>query len=336
MSWLARFLVYNLLLSLGAGIFAWLVVLGALRLLKVRSSALSFCFLSLPVLKTLLILLGVGLALPWPAALFESWHRQAVPTLQALPLVLAWAALLSTGYVLILHRARRAALDGARPAGQADPRLAGIYAGVLERFQKMPCPECSDDLCGTVELKTHPELLITGKASSPLALVEGGTAAILFPAGLAACLDDDELAGALAHELAHFYLRRPGWCSAGTLQKLALVSPLALLLEESMHRQEEKACDEQALAILGQPALYAGMLTKSYRYARQQAGRAAVERLQVLPRLVGFRPLLSERVEAILRPALLGEGRRQSGLVIWLVWGILFALLFFSISVIPS
>ena len=68
---------------------------------------------------------------------------------------------------------------------------------------------------------------------------------IVFPAGLLERLNDGELSAALAHELAHFSLRRASWCSACNLSKLELVSPAALLSAEYLHREEEKAGADQ-------------------------------------------------------------------------------------------
>lgn len=336
MALLVRFLVYNLLLSLVAGILAWLIVFACVRLLGIWSSLLALCFFSLPLIKSILVLLGVGLVFPWPTQWFENWHNLALPFDRVLPVLLIWAIGVVLVYLLIVRRARQATLRGARPASEVAPRLASVFETVLEGFQKMPCPQCSDSLWCTIELKTKPYLLVSDRINSPLALVEGGEPVILFPVGLVSRLSDSELAGALAHEIAHFHLRHPGWCSVDTLQKLTLINPTASLVGEYIHRQEEKACDELAISIIGKPELYAGMLTKSYRFAKEQAGRTALGRLQVLPRLVGFKPLLSERVEHLLNVPSIPQTWKQSRVVAWLVWAMLFWVLFPGVSFIHS
>ncbi len=330
MTLLARFLVYNLLLSLAAGLVAWAIAVAALRLLGIRSSAQSLSLLGLPLVKSLFILAGLGLAFPWPAALFERWHAMALPFRQVLPFLLAWAVGINLILLIVIRQARRALLKDARPAAQAAPRLVAIFDQVAVAYQNVPCPTCSDDICCVVQQNRQVSLLVSERLDSPLALADPGAPAILFPAGLVPLLSDAELAGALAHELAHFILRRPYWCSAGTLQKISLLSPLAALVSHYLHRQEEKACDDLAVALAGQPEIYAGMLTKSFRFASQQKGKAALRRWQPLPRLLGFKPLLSERVEHILS----GDARpacgKSSRAVFWLAWGLLFILLFFS------
>jgi len=344
---LARFLVYNMLLSLAAGLVAWLIVMAALRLLRIQSSAQSLYLLSLPVFKSFLILLGVGLVFPWPAQLFEGWHRQAIPFRQVLPFLLIWAVIVYLAYQLLVRRARQALLKDALPATQTAPHLAAIFNSVQAAYQHVPCPTCDDDLCCVVQLNRSVALLVSERLDSPVALTDAGQPALLFPAGLIPLLRDDELAAALAHELAHFILRRPNWCSAGTLQKLTLLNPLTGLMSHYLHRQEEKACDdlaikaiaaiepvtgEAALPATGQPELYAEMLTKCYRYASQQKEPVTLGGWQPLPRLLGFRPLLSERVEHILAVGDASGEQKHSPVVFWLVWAALFGLLFFSWS----
>ena len=338
---LVRFLIYNLLLSLAAGLAAWLIVMAALRLLRVQSSAQSLYLLSLPLFKSFFILLGLGLVLPWPAQLFENLHRQALRYWQVLPFLLVWAIGVYLAYRLLVRRARQMLLKDARPAAQAAPHLAAIYKAVAEAYTRVPCPTCDDDLCCVVELNQTAELLVSEQLDSPVALTDFGQPALIFPAGLIPLLSDAELAAALAHELAHFILRRPNWCSAGTLQKLTLLNPLTGLMGHYLHRQEEKACDDLALAALmrieafsasGQPELYAGMLTKCYRFAREQKRPVALGGWQPLPRLLGFKPLLSERVEHILSAGGAVGSKKSSPLVFWLVWAALFGVLFLSWS----
>ncbi len=335
-----RFLEYNLLLSLAAGLVAWLIVLGVVRFLGIRSSSLGFCFFSLPVVKSMLISLGIGLVFPWPAQWFGKWHILALPPWRVLPLLLIWAAGITLVYWLIVKRARQSVLVEAQTAGETAPRLTAAFENVLEGFHKTTCPQCSDDLCCTIELKASPRLLVSTRVNSPLALTDGGEPAILFPAGLVSRLSDAELRGALAHEMAHFYLRLPNWCSAGTLQMITPISPIASLVGEYLHRKEEMACDELAVSILGQPEVYANMLTKSYRYAREQRNHAALGRLQVFPRLVGglvsSKPLLSERVERLLSLESTPASWKQSRLVAWVAWALLVLLIFYSSAFIPS
>ncbi len=76
----------------------------------------------------------------------------------------------------------------------------------------------------------------------------------------------------------------------------------AALVMTHINREEEKAADEMAVRVMGQPEAYADMLLKSYRYALNHA-HPVEGKLQVLPRLLGFRPMLTERVERLLHPS---------------------------------
>ncbi len=244
-----------------------------------------------------------------------------------LPFLLVWIAGVYLVYRSAVRQARLAVLRDAQPAAEASPRLAAVYATVAEAYQHVPCPTCNDDICCAIPQDRQSVLLVSERLDLPVALTDFGAPAIIFPAGLIPLLNDAELAGALAHELAHFVLRRPNWCSAGTLQKLTMINPLSGLVGHYLHRQEEKACDALAIAVTGEPELYAGMLTKSYRYASGQK-EPGTRHMQLLPRLVGFKPLLSERVEHILSAGTIAGLEKRSPVVFWLVWTILFAVLF--------
>ncbi len=329
MTALIRFLAYNVLVSLVAGGAAWLVVWLIVRGLGLRAGAVSFCFLALPVVKALLLIVGVGVVFPWPALVFQALHAQALPFAELWPWLLLWGISVFLIYRWAVWRARQTLLRGARPAADLAPRLAAAYDSVGEAYRQAPAPSCADELCCVRETPLHPKLLVAEGLDSPLALTGGGAPAILFPVGLVSQLDDGELACALAHERAHFVLRRRDWCSVGTLQFLTLLDPVAALAGEYLHRQEEIACDDLAVSVVKRPEAFASMLTKAYRFARQHAPGKLSARLRVLPQLVGFRPLLSERVERLLAPQAPSARRALSPVVVWLVWGCLVAVLFF-------
>jgi Zn-dependent protease with chaperone function len=325
-----RFLAYNLLASLAGGLLVWLVVWAAVRGMRVRSGAQSFCFFSLAVFKSLLLLLGIGLLFPWPAAWFEALHAPALPPVQVLPYFLIWSGVVSLVFYFTGRHARRAVLEHALPAAGADPHLPAVFHPLVEEFQKNSCRQCREDFCSVAILGKTPRLMVSDRIRSPMVLIGGGDATVVFPRGLLSRLTDSELAGALAHELAHLVLRRPVWCSAGTLQKMVWMVPAAGVAGEYLRRQEETACDRLALGITGQPPdEYAGMLTKCFRFARGESGLRMDARLEALPRLVGFKPLLSDRVERLVGPHSLDENRQPPAWLVWTVWVCLAALLLF-------
>ncbi|MGB7538754.1 MAG: M56 family metallopeptidase [Anaerolineales bacterium] len=324
-----RFLLYNYLISLAGGLLVWVIVRAAVHALKIRSSALSFCFLGLAVFKSLLLLMGIGLVFPWPADWFGTVYALAVPPAQVLPYFLIW----SGGVYLIFYFSGRnaihTALADARPAAEAGERLAPIFDRVLESFRNDACRESKDDFCSITNIKSTPRLMVSERIRSPMALTGEGEAAVIFPKALVSRLTDAELEGALAHELAHFVMRRPSWCSAGTLLKMAWMIPTAFIVGESLRRQEETACDDLAVSIVGRPDCYSGMLTKCYRFARGEIPPRMGAWMEAMPRLIGYKPLLTERVEHLVGSGAGQVGRKPPVWLVWTVWVVLLAVLLF-------
>ena len=60
-------------------------------------------------------------------------------------------------------------------------------------------------------------------------------------------LDELELEGVLAHEIAHVMLRQRAWYSVSGWRSIAVFSPIARLVSQHAQREEEKACDEVAV-----------------------------------------------------------------------------------------
>ncbi len=324
-----RFLLYNLLISLAGGLLVWLAARVAVRALKIRSSVLSFCFYSLAVVKSLLLLLGIGLVFPWPAAWFGALHAPALPPAQVLPFFLIWSGMVYLFFFLSGRNAARAALADAQPAVETGGRLAPVFDRLVKAFRSNGCRESKDDFCSITNIDNPPRLMVSGRIRSPMALTGGGEAAVIFPKALVSRLTAAELEGALAHELAHFVMRRPAWCSAGTLLKTAWMIPTALVVGESLRRHEETACDDLAVSIVGRPDLYSGMLTKCYRFAREEASARAGAWMEAMPRLIGYRPLLTERVEHLVGSGAVEAGWKPPVWLIWTVWVLLLVILLF-------
>ena len=121
-------------------------------------------------------------------------------------------------------------------------------------------------------------------------------------------MDDESIDGAMAHELAHLQIRRPLSCtSSECLRSLTLLNPVAALMSRQLELEEEKACDDVAVAIIGDPEAYAAMLLDGFRFARDRVG-AGWSGLRVAAQLTGSRSALSERVERLLEAP---ENRRS-------------------------
>lgn len=75
---LLRFLVGNLAPSLLAGGLAWWLVRLLCRVTGLRDARFRLALYGLPLLKSTLVLLGIGVVLPWPP-LLARWRALAVP-----------------------------------------------------------------------------------------------------------------------------------------------------------------------------------------------------------------------------------------------------------------
>ncbi len=301
MSGLSQFVAYNLAPAIIGGTLAWILVAVGVYALRIRRGKLRLCLFSAPLLKSTLLLLGIGMVLPWPRETFVQLQQHAVEPTRVLPFFM-----LFTGAAIIVQsavggRARRAALLGAKPAESVSPRLAAALDEVMESLDR--CRAILVDRCGCEPPLQRPRLLIAGPSlQSPLIATEGPPA-IVFPGPLVDELDDRELQGALAHEVAHLQLRAPFSCfSSSSVQALAIANPMAALMATQLLSEEEKACDDVAVAATGDTETYAGMLLKAYRFARPRS-RTTSGALLRLPQLLGLKPMLTERIERLVGDA---------------------------------
>ncbi len=303
MSVLGQFLLYNLLPALVAGILTWIVIFSALGLLRIDNGALRLPLLYVPLVKSTLVFLGLHLVLPWPREIFTAWQAQALSPGVLLPFFLVWVGLAYLGYAVISRRARRQVIAGARPAVGAAPNLVRAYEEAVEAMEHTACPLVESGwICCTVDGPlTRPEVMLSDEIVTPLVMITDQDPIIVFPAALVSRLDDAELKAAVAHELAHLTLRRPACFSSTTLERWTGINPISRLLANQLRQEEEKACDDMAVAALGQPDVYAEMLLKSYRFALEQAG-SWQRRFRTVPQLLGARPGLTERIERLLQP----------------------------------
>ncbi len=192
MTLLGQFLLYNLLPSLIVGVLVWLVVVAAFSLLPIRQASLRLSLLAIPLAKSILILLGIGLIFRWPASPFAEWHARAVPPNLVLPLLLLWAAAMLLVYHLLVRHARQRMLRNAYPP---PVRLRRILKEVLLIYRETAESSCANGLeCGTARAP-RPRLMISDDLNSPVALTAGGEPTIIFPTGLVSELNDDELGG---------------------------------------------------------------------------------------------------------------------------------------------
>jgi beta-lactamase regulating signal transducer with metallopeptidase domain len=284
------------------------------------------CLFSAPLIKSTLLLLGIGFVVPWPREPAALWHARALEPSQVLPFFLLFTGAMVMLQSFLSSRARRAAVAGAVPAETASPRLSNALDDVMQRLEESR--SLLIERCGCEPRLARPQLMVAGASVDSPLIATDAPPVIVFPAALIDRLSDTELRGALAHEVAHLEVRAPFSCfSAASAKSLTIANPMATMMASLLLSEEEKACDDVAVAATGDPEAYAGMLLKAYRFGRP-APAAAATTLQYLPQLLGLKPMLSERVERLLGDPPSGNDMRMQYAGFAVVWITVIALFF--------
>lgn len=286
---LRHLLVANLLHGLVAA--AWIVGLErwAGPLPAATRARLHTLALALPVV---LALGGLGRPPPdgpegWRLLRADRWVQALTQTpglgLAVLALLLGTLAVFLLQDLLPVLVRKPARLQGDR---QPDPRLQTVLARVQAAFARHG-------------LALPPIEVACLEVPQPLAALERRQ--VLVSRGLLDRLDDGELEGVLAHELAHLHGTGGGrlWLAWG-LRALQATSPAALILFRRLADLRERACDDLAARVTGRPAALASALLTSHGLDQQTPhfGRVERARREVLrrARLIGLRG----RVQALL------------------------------------
>jgi hypothetical protein len=320
------FVRFNLLPGIAAGALMWAVVSLGVWLLRVRQGKLRLCLFAAPLAKSTLVILGVAPALAWRVAPFDAWFASAVPP----AIVVPWF-LLATGVVL----AARAALDRKATARilssgmDDDPRLERLEQSLDRVLAKLDASPAGLPIKFACEgLPQRPALAVGGaEVTSPTLILEGRPTIVVPGAWMDLVVDDGDLDGAVAHELAHLQIRRPFGCvSSELVRSLSVLNPLAGLMSRQLELEEERACDDVAVAVVGDAQAYAGMLLEGFRFARVGEGVTSSP-LRYATRLVGMRPAISERIERVLErePQ---EGHGAETVAFLCIWVLLIGVFF--------
>lgn len=326
MDTLVQFGLYNLLPALVGGVLVWAVVTAGVYTLEIRHGKLRLCLFSAPLIKSTLLLLGIGLVLPWPREAAWTLHGRALAPSDVLPFFMFFTGAAMMLQSFLSSRARQAAISAATPAETSAPRLTAALDEVMQRLEQ--CRDVLIDRCGCERRLERPRLLVAGAGVPSPLIATDGSPAIVFPRALADRLSDRELRGALAHEVAHLQLRAPFSCLSSTsVRSLAIANPMATMMASQLLAEEEKACDDVAVAATGDAETYAGMLLKAYRCARR-APTAASGKLEYLPQLLGLKPMLSERVERLVGDTPSGGGMTKQYVGFAVLWAAVIALFF--------
>jgi Zn-dependent protease with chaperone function len=269
---LGRFLIFNLGASVAAGLWGVVVVYGVTWAARLSSAETRNELLVLPLLKSTLVLLGLVTVMPFPTDFWWGIRAQALPFASVAPLFFIWTGLGLLGIELLKRRGARWALRSSEevPVGLRPWQTIGrLWELFRDRSGTVTCASCVP-----LGEEQSPRLYLSDRVTSPL-LVEDEPPRVVLPRALEPELDDEELEGVLAHEMAHLWLRHPcgGACEPSRLSSLAVSNPTSLLLGGLLAREEELACDEIAAQVTGRPEALAAALVKTYKFQR---GRGAL------------------------------------------------------------
>lgn len=323
---LLRFLVGNLAPSLLAGGLAWWLVRLLCRVTGLRDARFRLALYGLPLLKSTLVLLGIGVVLPWPP-LLARWRALAVPWDVALPSALIWAGLTLIIQDAVRRRKYREILADAVPAAASLQQTLDEVIRACRQTRGWAQRLRAPFVAHPGRLPAALPLFLSLRAPAPVVLTTPGEEAVLLPASLPEQLAQKELAGVLAHEVAHLMVDRPGPLSPTWWSLLTPLSPVALLLDRELQREVEIACDAVAAELIKDPATYAQALIKSYRFAAN-AHRTGQTAWSAIAGLTGVRPLLTERVEELLRERSAIDAPWFQAAAGYLAWMATWALLF--------
>lgn len=165
-----------------------------------------------------------------------------------------------------------------------------------------------------------------------------GSRTLVLSAATINILDMDELEAVIAHELAHFTRWVVNINRASLLLRFVLFyNPIALLVFRRIIHDNEKLCDDIAVAVTGKRLALASGLLKVFRHTATEPSPTHGNGLNVIlsPRVsaledIACRELVKERVTRILHPDEAGIVPYQNYRFL-VTAGMLMALLFFVV-----
>ncbi len=319
---LTRFLVYNLGASVLGGLWALALVLVAMRIFGVTRAVTRNRLLTIPVIKSSLVLLGLCTVMPFPADTWRTVRANAVDFDTIAPVFLLLLGLLVLASPFVRSRVASHLLSDARPAHEGDRSWRALQE-VMRGFETKGRLSCGGFRVGD---KVPEPNVFESQDRTSVAIVDGSPPALLLPAPLVEELDDEELEGVLAHEVAHLALNRPrGCCDPLWLRPLYWLNPTSFAVGRLLAREEELACDELAARVTERPEALASALLKAYRFEKSER-RFLPDMLTA--HLVERKGLLKRRIERLTDGST--DAVAESPLRVWIVWLVVVVLVFAS------
>ncbi|MEE8045535.1 MAG: M56 family metallopeptidase [Dehalococcoidia bacterium] len=292
------------------------IVLIVIRVANVKSASARNGLLGIALFKTTIMLAGFGFFVPAIGMIWTDYRSQMLPLSQVGPALLIWI-----GFVLIARRyfANRAlqSAQGTAVDGSLTMRAEQAVDSVTTMYQNRKTITCQSVTCSVPVNLSRPDVLVSTTAKMPAIADSASPTVIILPERVVEQLDDAELEGVVAHEMAHVVINRTqGGCTPGWARFVRWTNPLNLVFARLMRREEEMACDEVAGLVTGNPEALASALLKTHRMARTNQPRVFAP----LSGLTIKRAFLRQRVSALLD---LGEVpvtfRSPGTTVAWLV-----------------
>jgi beta-lactamase regulating signal transducer with metallopeptidase domain len=266
--------------------------------------------------KATIMLAGFGFLVPEIGMIWTDFRSQMLPFSEVAPILLIWVGIVLMARRYFAHRALRSA-RGVVVDESLRMRAEQSVDRVTAMYQTRKEISCQSASCGVPVNLSRPDVLVSPNAKIPAIADSVPPTVIILPQRVVEQLDDAELEGVVAHEMAHVVINGTQiGCAPGWARFARWTSPLNLVFAKLMRREEEMACDEVAGLITGNPEALASALLKTHRMAHANQSRLFAP----LSGLTIRRAFLRQRVSALLDLSEVPATLRSPGTIVaWFV-----------------
>ncbi len=317
---LARFLVYNLGASVLGGLWALALVFAAIRVFGISRAVTRNQLMTIPLIKSTVVLLGLCTVMPFPAETWRTVRANAIDFSTIAPVFVLLLGLFVLAFPFVRSRVASRLLLDAEPAREGDRSWQALQR-VMRGFETKGRVSCGGFRIGD---KVPVPNVFESRDRTSVAIIDGNRPALLLPAPLVDELDDEELEGVLAHEVAHLAIHRPrGCCDPMWLRPLNWLNPTSFAVGRLLASEEELACDELAARVTEKPEALASALLKAYRFEKS-APQFLPEMLTA--HLVERKGLFKRRIQRLTDGS--AGAVAESPLRVWSAWVVVVVLAF--------
>ncbi len=317
---LARFLVYNLGASVLGGLWALALVFAAMRVFGISRAVTRNQLMTIPLIKSTVVLLGLCTVMPFPGETWRTVQANAIDFGTIAPVLFLLLGLFVLAVPFVRSRVASRLLLNAEPVREGGRSWQALQK-VMRGYETKGQVSCGGFQVGD---KVPVPNVFESRDRTSVAIIDGNRPALLLPARLVDELDDEELEGVLAHEVAHLAIRRPrGCCDPMWLRPLSWLNPTSFAVGRLLASEEELACDELAARVTEKPEALASALLKAYRFEKSTP--------QFLPdlltaHLVERKGLFRRRIQRLTDGS--ASAADESPLRVWSAWVVVVVLAF--------